>query len=112
MRRVYQERRDALVDALEAGRARGLNLDWTVPDGGMALWFDCGVDSDAALARAAESGVFVASESEFHLPPVPALTHLRLGYASQTPEEIGAGMELLLGAIGELQRAPKRRKAG
>ena len=40
MRRVYQERRDALVDALSAGRGAGLPLDWGVPDGGMALWLN------------------------------------------------------------------------
>src|SRR5262249_16256047 len=44
MRRVYQERRDAMVAALEQGRQRGLGLQWSVPDGGMALWLETGLD--------------------------------------------------------------------
>jgi len=111
MRRLYQERRDAMVESLEAGKRRGLELEWSVPDGGMALWFDTGVDSDLVMARAAEARVFVASESEFHLTPPPrGYTHLRLGYASQTPEEIRAGMGLLLDAIEGARST--RRKAG
>ncbi|HEX2669103.1 MAG TPA: PLP-dependent aminotransferase family protein [Gammaproteobacteria bacterium] len=111
MRRVYQERRDAMVQALEAGRERGLPLNWSVPDGGMALWFDCGVDSDAVVARARAAGVYVTPESEFHLTPPARLTHLRLGYASQAPQQLQEGMGLLMDAIAAAQRS-SRRKAG
>lgn len=110
MRRIYQERRNAMVESLEAGRRRGLKLDWSVPDGGMALWLDCGADSDRVVAGAAAAGVFVASESEFWPGMCPG-THVRLGYASQTPEEIRAGMQLLLNAIKTAQRDEPRRKA-
>ena len=65
MRRVYQERRDAIVETLEAGQRRGLALDWCPPDGGMALWLDSGADSELVATRAAERGVYVASEPEF-----------------------------------------------
>jgi DNA-binding transcriptional MocR family regulator len=55
--------------------------------------------------------VFVASESEFHLtPPLGGFSHLRLGYASQSPEEIREGMGLLMSAIKAAHRT--RRKAG
>jgi GntR family transcriptional regulator/MocR family aminotransferase len=110
MRRVYEERRDAMVAGLEAGKRRGLPLAWSVPDGGMALWLDSGVDSEAAAREAATRGVYVASESEFHPGAHPG-THLRLGYASQTPEEIGAGMGLLMEAVESVYRN-RRRKAG
>ncbi|MGE5625587.1 MAG: PLP-dependent aminotransferase family protein [Bacillota bacterium] len=110
MRRVYEERRDTAIDCLEAGRRDGLPLAWTVPDGGMALWVDTGLDSDAVAARAAEAGVFVSTESEFRAGPSRTGTHLRLGFASQTPEEIRAGMELLLGAVKSVQRS--KRKVG
>ncbi|HEY4127087.1 MAG TPA: PLP-dependent aminotransferase family protein [Gammaproteobacteria bacterium] len=111
MRRHYQERRDAMVESLQAGKQQGLPLDWAEPDGGMALWLDTGADSDLVMAKAADAGVFVASESEFHLVSPPGgYTHLRLGYASQSPDEIREGMGLLMGAIKAAQRS--RRKAG
>ena len=103
MRRIYQERRDALVDALSAGRGAGLPLDWIVPDGGMALWLDCGVNSDAVAREAAARKVLVNPESQYRFAATRPGTHLRLGYASQTPQEIGAGVDLLLEAIASVR---------
>lgn len=104
MRLLYQERRDALAQALTDGRRKGLPLTWKVPDGGMALWLDCGVDSDAVAREAAARKVFVPPES-FYRPLGPvAGTHLRLGYASQTPDEIRRGTALLLEAIESVAR--------
>jgi GntR family transcriptional regulator/MocR family aminotransferase len=100
MRRVYLERRDALVETLSAGRNAGLPLDWSVPDGGMALWLDCGVDADAVAREAKARKVLVTPESHYRFAGTRAGTHLRLGYASQTPQEIRAGGHLLLEAIG------------
>jgi GntR family transcriptional regulator/MocR family aminotransferase len=111
MRRVYEERRDAMIASLEDGRHRGLPLAWTVPDGGMALWLDTGLDSDAVAARAAEAGVYVSAESEFRPGPPHSGTHLRLGFASQSPQEIQAGIGLLMDSMHKLQRGT-RRKAG
>jgi GntR family transcriptional regulator/MocR family aminotransferase len=99
MRRVYQERRDALVAALAAGRASGLPLDWTVPDGGMALWLDCGGDSDLVAREARARRLRVLPESRYRFKASHPGTHLRLGYASRTLEEINGGMELLLKSI-------------
>ena len=111
MRRHYEERLDTMVESLEAGRRAGLPLQWQAPDGGMALWLDTGTDSDLVMAKAGEAGVFVASESEFHLTrPAGGFTHLRLGYASQSPDEIREGMGRLMGAIDAARRP--RRKAG
>lgn len=103
MRRVYLERRDALVDALATGRRAGLPLDWSVPDGGMALWLDCGVNSDAVAREAAARKVLVNPESQYRFASTRAGTHLRLGYASQTPQEIRAGADLLLEAIASVR---------
>lgn len=99
MRRVYQARRDSLVSALTAGRRSGLPLDWTVPEGGMALWLDCGTDSDIVAREARARGVLVLPESRYRFNADGPGTHLRLGYASRTPEEINGGMDLLLESI-------------
>lgn len=108
MRRVYQERRDALVDALSAGRSAGLPLHWSVPDGGMALWLNCGVNSDAVVREAKARKVLVTPESNYQLAGTRGGTHLRLGYASQTPQEIRAGTDLLLEAIASVHDADNR----
>jgi GntR family transcriptional regulator/MocR family aminotransferase len=111
MRRHYEERLDTMVEMLRSAKDQGLPLEWDEPDGGMALWLDTGADSDLVMAKAKELGVFVASESEFHLTPPPGgYSHLRLGYASQSPQEIREGMGLLMEAIGAARRS--RRKAG
>ena len=110
MRRVYAERRDAAVAAFEAARAGGLPLDFRAPDGGMGLWVDSGVDAEEAVRAAAALGVFVTSESEYFMTPRKNPRHLRLGFASQSSEEIRAGIGLLAQAIGTVQRG--KRKAG
>lgn len=105
MRRIYQERRDTLVDALSTGRSAGLPLEWSVPDGGMALWLDCGVSSDAVTREARKRKVLVTPESHYRFAGTRGGTHLRLGYASQTPQEIRAGARLLLEAVAAVQES-------
>lgn len=108
MRRTYQERRDALVDALNTAKHQGLPLHWSVPDGGMALWLDCGVDANAVTQQAATAGVFVSPESLYRAGPTQTGHHLRLGFASQTPTEIRAGIARLAQAIDTVQSSVNR----
>ncbi|MCB9545372.1 MAG: PLP-dependent aminotransferase family protein [Myxococcales bacterium] len=80
MRRIYQERRGILVEAVR----RALPFaDFTVPAGGMALWcrLPPEVDADAWAARALARGVAVQAGSRFLFSgePCPAL---RLGFAA------------------------------
>lgn len=108
MRRVYEDRRDATVAALSEARKRGLELSWELPDGGMGLWMDCGADADRVTALAAQAGVFVTAESNYHLEPPRRSTHLRLGFASQQPEALRAGVGLLAEAIATVRREDSR----
>ena len=115
MRRVYEDRRDVTVAALDAARRQGLEMSWEVPDGGMGLWLDCGAAADRVTALAAEAGVFVTAESNYHLEPPRRSTHVRLGFANQTPEAIRAGIDLLAKAVAKVQheeQQPRRRAAG
>ena len=107
MRRLYQERRDALTDALNAGRGDGLPIKWNIPDGGMALWLDCGVDSDLVAREAAGRKVFVPPESFYRAMGPRAGTHLRLGYASQSVEAIQRGTDLVLQSIAAAVRSSR-----
>jgi GntR family transcriptional regulator/MocR family aminotransferase len=95
MRRTYEERRAAMVTALEAGRAEGLPWRWRTPDGGMAIWVDTGQNADEVARRALARGVYVQAESNYQLRKNGISRHLRLGFANQTPSEIQEGMRLL-----------------
>lgn len=98
MRRVYNARMEAMLAALrDFGPAR--------PDGGMCLWANLGVDADSLAEAAARREVAVAPESAFRLHPGPS-RHLRLGFASSTPEEITEGMARLISASFECPRLP------
>ena len=108
MRRVYEDRRDVTVAALEEARWQGLAMSWNLPDGGMGLWVDCGADADRVTALAAQAGVFVTAESNYHMGPPQRATHLRLGFASQQPEALRAGIGLLTQAIATAQHEESR----
>lgn len=86
MRRAYGERRDAMIAQLQRCQAHYPRLNWTVPEGGMALWLDIGENSDRIAVKALERKVFVIPESRYRLDG-KAGTHLRLGFSGFTPEE-------------------------
>lgn len=96
MRRLYAARMEAMLRALEGFAVRP-------PDGGMCLWADLGVDADRLAERAAARGVGVQPESNYRLNAGPS-RHLRLGFASSTPEEIAEGMSRLISASFEVSR--------
>lgn len=94
MRRRYEERRDALVAGLQAAREGGIDLDWRVPDGGMAIWVVTPWDSAVAADRARAAGVLVHAGASYRLRGGPS-RHLRLGFAALTIEEIYRGLARL-----------------
>jgi GntR family transcriptional regulator/MocR family aminotransferase len=102
MRRTYQQRMHKMIEVL----SREPSLEFSVPDGGMSLWVDFGVDSDLLAARAAEKGVSVRSGSHYRLQSGPS-TCLRLGFASSSKEELEEGLGRLLEAARELPRLKK-----
>jgi GntR family transcriptional regulator/MocR family aminotransferase len=95
MRRIYEDRRGAIVSALQAGRDSGLPWTWQEPDGGMAIWLDTGEDAGAIARKALARNVLVHPESIYTLSGESGGSHLRLGFANQTEDEIRRGIELL-----------------
>jgi GntR family transcriptional regulator/MocR family aminotransferase len=93
-RRRYEERCHTLGEALAAAKDEGL-VDFTMPDGGMAIWVDCRRDSDAIAAAALRAGIFVSPESAYRQDSRPG-TCLRLGFSNQTPQELQNGIRRLL----------------
>jgi GntR family transcriptional regulator/MocR family aminotransferase len=91
-RRIYHERRDALVHSLHR-RLPGLSYD--VPAGGLTLWVHAdGVEVEAWRDRAQAAGVLFQSGRGFAFDRgrVPCV---RLGYGSCNPRELDQAVQRL-----------------
>ena len=98
MRQRYQERRDALVDALR--RELGDKLNVIVPEAGMHLvvLLPSGMSAQAVAQRAAASGLHILPISHFSLRSL-SRDGLVLGFASASPQELRAGIQTLALAL-------------
>jgi 2-aminoadipate transaminase len=91
IRRVYQERRDAMLAAMEEYFPE--EVKWTHPEGGMFLWVTLPEGSDATelLKQAMERNVvFVPGESFY--PNGGGRNTMRLNYSHDEPERIREGI--------------------
>lgn len=98
MRNIYEKRRNIMIQCLQEANDSGCPLDIRIPDGGMAVWFNAFKDSQHVCEKAKQAGIFLQGEHSFQLQATQG-THLRLGFASQTEEEIKEGMSLLMEVI-------------
>ncbi|TMS00512.1 PLP-dependent aminotransferase family protein [Nonomuraea basaltis] len=97
---LYRERRDALVDALDA--LMPPEVTWTRPGGGFFVWATLpeGLDSKAILPRAvAERVAFVPGTGFFS--DGSGARHMRLSYCFPEPDRIREGVRRLAGVIDQ-----------
>jgi len=101
VRPVYQERRDAMVDALTRYCPQ---IRFTVPDGGLFIWASLpeGISGRALLRHSVQLGVGFALGSLFY-PDERGSDTLRLCFAGQSPETIADGIRKLGTALGRCQ---------
>lgn len=95
MRRVYHERKNAMVDELQYFQNKGKNISWIDPEGGMAMWINIHQNSTIITKKALEKSIFVAPEKKFNLDNFDG-THLRLGFTGQTVQENKEGIKELM----------------
>jgi len=101
-RRVYHERRDALVAALE--RRLGDVLAFEVPAGGLTLWARAeGIDVEAWRERGERGGVLVQSGRAFTFDGSRQAC-LRLGYGACHPRELELAVQRLARALASRSR--------
>ena len=94
IRKVYLERRNVMLDALEEFMPVGVK--WTHPEGGLFLWATLPEYMDATVIlkpAIAEKVAFVPGAS-FH-PNGGGKNTMRLNFSMPTPEKITIGMERL-----------------
>jgi DNA-binding transcriptional MocR family regulator len=97
-RRIYKERRDTMLKALELTMPAGTR--WTHPAAGFHLWLTMpdGVSAQEVAVRAAANGVLVARGGAFHVQN-DADRGIRLTFTSNEPERLRVGVERLARAI-------------
>jgi 2-aminoadipate transaminase len=102
---VYRERRDALLESLQALMPTGTT--WTIPAGGFYSWLTLpeGLDATAMLPRAVANLVAYVPGTGFYVDG-QGRQNLRLSYCYPEPERIREGVRRLAQVIeGELELA-------
>jgi 2-aminoadipate transaminase len=94
-RALYKERRDAMLDALEA--TFGSEMTWTHPAGGFFLWLDLPgrLAGDDVAAAALKERVSVLPGGLFYPNHDGGTSGLRLSYSNTTPDRMREGVERL-----------------
>ena len=98
MRKLYAERRDALLDA-----ARELPLEIRSAEAGMHCvgWLPVGMDDRSLVRSAASHGIDLVPVANFSMEPMERKGIL-LGYSEYTVEQIQDGVRHLAEAMGSL----------
>lgn len=104
IRKVYRERRDVMLDALQQFFPPGVT--WTHPQGGLFLWvtLPAGLDIQAILKSALEQNVaFVPGDSFFADNKASRgrsrPSHMRLNFSNAAPDQIREGIRRLSAAV-------------
>jgi 2-aminoadipate transaminase len=94
-RQIYKQRRDAMLDALEATFTS--DTRWTRPGGGFFMWIDLPAEvSGEAVARAAlAEGVAVFAGPIFYPNRDGGSNGLRLSFSNASPDRIREGIDRL-----------------
>src|SRR5690349_11249572 len=100
IRRVYRERRDVMLQALQ--KFFPPEVTWTHPQGGLFLWvtLPAGLDVHAIFKAAIEQNVaFVPGDSFYANDGRESRRHMRLNFSNATPEKIREGIRRLSTAV-------------
>ena len=94
IRKIYHERRDAMLDSLEEHMPDGVR--WTHPEGGLFLWVTLpeGCSANDLFKKAIEQKVAFVSGESFH-PHGGGENTMRLNFSFQNPETINEGISRL-----------------
>jgi len=98
LRAGYRERRDRMIESLEARMPRGTT--WSDPDGGFFVWveFPETIDAEAMLPDAIDEGVTYLPGSFFYAAD-GGTHHARLSFSHVSPAEIDEGIAALATAV-------------
>jgi len=95
IRRVYRERRDVMLAALERYFPEGCS--WTHPEGGLFLWARVPewIDTSDLMAEAVQAKVAYVPGSAFYPDPAHGRNTMRLNFSNAEPVQMEEGMRRL-----------------
>lgn len=95
--RIYQKRRELMVQLLGKYQNLGIKLTFSVPPGGMALWVNVGKNALQISQEASKQGIYLLAENSFHLDNKNNKDQfIRLGFAGLNEEKIHKGLAKLM----------------
>ena len=99
IRKVYRERRDVMLSAMEQHFPEGVT--WTRPQGGLFLWVTLpeGLDCDRLFKAAVDQKVAFVPGYSFFPDEADGFRNFRLNFSSSKPEMIREGIRRLSVAI-------------
>lgn len=100
IRPIYREKRNAMINALDAYMPKEDGLRWTRPDGGLFVWvwLPQAIDAQEMLARAIENKVAYVPGAATYVDGSGHNT-MRLAFSSNTPEKIDEGIRRLADVV-------------
>jgi GntR family transcriptional regulator/MocR family aminotransferase len=98
-RKMYQQRRDVFCELLRTHLAG--SFSFTEPDGGMAVWgqFAPEIDLVQLSAQCRQLGLGLNDGSRYQMAGEVRPSHLRLGFAAHTVEELTQSVHILAQAV-------------
>lgn len=85
-----------MVDLLNTFKDEGLNIEFLIPAGGMALWVNVGGNAQNIVRLAKKKGIFLVAENTFHIDKSNDQDKfIRLGFAGQNEQQLTEGLLLL-----------------
>jgi len=94
--RIYHKRQQCMLNVLSNFADEGINLEYSTPPGGMALWVNVGKNAEEISHAAKAQGIYLLAENSFHLSKVNNENQfIRLGFAGQSEDKIQQGLLLL-----------------
>ena len=94
--KIYQQRRDNLVSELKKYQTQGLDISFTTPAGGMAIWLDVKNNAKELEEFGLAHDIYLVSESSFHLDKGQNQNRfVRIGFAGMKPEKMNQGLAIL-----------------
>jgi len=99
MTRLYQKRRDFMVQELRSYQEKGLPLNFDVPVGGMAIWLNTGKSIIGLKEKLLARQVYLQTEVEFNIlagTPEYDYRFIRLGFAALNEAEVSQGLSIVM----------------
>jgi 2-aminoadipate transaminase len=100
-RKTYKERRDAMLDALDAYFPPAVRT--SVPEGGLFLWVTLPepIDTKAMLARSLDAGAAYVPGTAFYPIKRDGRASMRLNFSYPSVQQIDEGMRRLGGVVAD-----------